>query len=79
MKKLEYYLTLDRGQNLRVRKNAWKLDDGELRIKLIVNIPISFFSTPQIEAVAEISIPEQELPIPIVETISHPILSVESK
>jgi len=70
VKKLEFYLTLDRNQNLRVRKQAWRLDDGELRVKLIINVPMSFFSTPQIEVVAEMTVPEQDLPIPKVSIIN---------
>lgn len=72
-KKLEYYLTLDRNQTLRVRKQMWRLDDGEFRVRLTINVPLAFFSVPQTEVKAEITVPPQDLLIPEVVIIHEPL------
>lgn len=62
MKNITCYLFINRQNRIKVGKTRYRLNDGEMRIKISVNIPDKFYSVPQIEKVCEITIPESALP-----------------
>ena len=59
---LQFHLYLDRSGALKVRKNKYNLEDGEIRIGLKVSVPKEFFKPRSIEIEQSVDLHMEELP-----------------
>ena len=66
MKKITTYIYIDKNENLKLRKQSYALDEGEIKVKLTVKIPTSFYKKREAILETEVTIPEDKFELPFI-------------